>query len=138
MPTATIEYLGNLRTRNIHLSSGTEINTDAPVDNQGKGETFSPTDLCALSLGNCIITTMGIYAQNHQLHIEGTHATITKHMANDPRRIIQISIDLIVKLREIQDEKAKIALERIVHACPVARSLHPDIKQDVKLSFEQP
>ena len=79
-------YLGDLRTQNTHLQSGNSIITDAPTDNQGKGEAFSPTDLCALSLANCIITTMGIYAQNHGYHIEGTQAHTTKHMASDPRR----------------------------------------------------
>lgn len=138
MPTATIEYLGELRTSNTHIASQQTIITDAPVDNQGKGQAFSPTDLCALSLGNCIITTMGIYAQNHGYHIEGTKAVVTKHMANDPRRIAEIEIDLVVKLKEIEDDRARTALERIVHTCPVARSLHPDIKQNVRLSFEMP
>lgn len=128
-------YVGGLRTENTHLQSGTKIITDAPTDNQGKGEAFSPTDLCALSLANCIITTMGIYAQNHGYHIEGTHAHTVKHMASDPRRIARIEIKLSIKLQEISDEHAKEGLLRIVKTCPVARSLHPDIDQDVTVEF---
>ena len=128
-------YLGDLRTQNTHLQSGNSIITDAPTDNQGKGEAFSPTDLCALSLANCIITTMGIYAQNHGYHIEGTQAHTTKHMASDPRRIVRIEIKLHIQLQEKHDEHAKEGLLRIVKTCPVARSLHPDILQDVSVEF---
>ncbi len=128
-------YVGGLRTENTHLQSGTKIITDAPTDNQGKGEAFSPTDLCALSLANCIITTMGIYAQNQGYHIEGTQAHTVKHMASDPRRIARIEIKLRIKLLEINDEHAKEGLLRIVKTCPVARSLHPDIDQDVEVEF---
>ena len=128
-------YTGELRTQNTHLQSGNSIITDAPTDNQGKGEAFSPTDLCALSLANCIITTMGIYAQNHGYHIEGTKAFTTKHMANDPRRISRIEIALTIYLKESDDEHAKEGLLRIVKSCPVARSLHPDIHQDVTVHF---
>lgn len=128
-------YTGELRTENTHLQSGNSIITDAPTDNQGKGQAFSPTDLCALSLTNCIITTMGIYAQNHGYHIEGTTAHTIKHMASDPRRIIRIEVNLEIHLKEKDDEHAKEGLLRIVKTCPVARSLHPDIDQDVKVSF---
>lgn len=129
-------YVGDLRTENTHLQSGTKIITDAPTDNQGKGQAFSPTDLCALSLANCIITTQGIYAKNNGLHMEGTHAHTIKHMANDPRRIVRIEMQLTIKLKEIDDEHAKEALSRIVKTCPVARSLHPDILQDITVTFE--
>ncbi|MEY4003569.1 MAG: hypothetical protein RIT07_1611 [Bacteroidota bacterium] len=128
-------YVGDLRTQNTHLQSGNSIITDAPSDNQGKGEAFSPTDLCALSLANCIITTMGIYAQNHGYHIEGTKAHTLKHMVNDPRRIARIEIKIQVSLLENKDEHAKVGLLRIVKTCPVARSLHPDIIQDVTVEF---
>jgi uncharacterized OsmC-like protein len=128
-------YVGELRTQNTHLQSGNSIITDAPSDNQGKGEAFSPTDLCALSLANCIITTMGIYAQNHGYHIEGTKAHTIKHMGTDPRRIVRIEIHLQIQLQEKHDEHAKVGLLRIVKTCPVARSLHPDIKQDVQVEF---
>lgn len=128
-------YTGGLRTENTHLQSGNTIITDAPTDNQGRGEAFSPTDLCALSLANCIITTMGIYAQNHGLNIDGTTAHTIKHMASDPRRIIRIEVDLQIKLEQKDDSHAREALLRIVKTCPVARSLHPDIEQDVTVSF---
>jgi uncharacterized OsmC-like protein len=129
-------YVGGLRTENIHLHSGTKIITDAPLDNQGKAETFSPTDLCALSLANCIITTMGIYANTQGYNIDGTRAHTIKHMASDPRRIERIEIKMVVKLREFDDEHAREGLLRIVKTCPVARSLHPDINQDVHVAFE--
>ncbi|MBL7813157.1 MAG: OsmC family protein [Bacteroidetes bacterium] len=128
-------YLGELRTENTHLQSGTKIITDAPTDNQGRGEAFSPTDLCALSLANCIITTMGIYAQNQGYHMEGTTARTIKHMASDPRRIARIEIHMEIKLQEKEDEHAREGLLRIVKTCPVARSLHPDIEQDVQVAF---
>jgi len=129
-------YVGELRTENTHMQSGTKIITDAPTDNQGKGEAFSPTDLCSLSLTNCIITTMGIYAKAQGYHIEGTHANTIKHMASDPRRIVKIEIKLTINLKEIGDEHAQEGLKRIVKTCPVARSLHPDIEQDVSVNFE--
>jgi putative redox protein len=128
-------YQGGLRTENIHLQSGNSIITDAPTDNQGKGQAFSPTDLCALSLTNCIITTMGIYAQNHGYNIDGTKAHTVKHMASDPRRIVRIEIHLTIKLAQIGDEHAKEGLLRIVKSCPVAKSLHPDIQQQVEVAF---
>ncbi|MBM3920510.1 MAG: OsmC family protein [Sphingomonadales bacterium] len=128
-------YLGDLRTQNVHLQSGNSIITDAPTDNQGKGEAFSPTDLCALSLANCIITTMGIYAKNQSYHIEGTKAHTVKHMENDPRRIARIEIHIQIHLLEKSGEHAKEGLLRIVKTCPVARSLHPDIIQDVTVEF---
>lgn len=128
-------YLGELRTENTHLQSGTIILTDAPTDNQGRGEAFSPTDLCALSLTNCIVTTMGIYAKNNGYHIEGTEALTVKHMASDPRRIARIEVHLKITLAESADERAREGLLRIVKTCPVARSLHPDIIQAVQVEF---
>ena len=128
-------YLGELRTENKHAQSGTIIHTDAPTDNQGKGESFSPTDLCALSLTVCIITTMGIYSQNNGFHLDGAVAKTFKHMANDPRRIVRIEILMELKLREMDNMHAREGLLRIVKTCPVARSLHPDIDQDVKVEF---
>lgn len=135
MITASTKYLGQLRTENIHTRSGQTIITDAPVDNQGKGEAFSPTDLCALSLTNCILTTMGIYAQNHGINITGSSAETTKHMANDPRRISKIEVVINIKLVENDNTHAKQALENIVKSCPVSRSLHPDIIQDVTINY---
>jgi uncharacterized OsmC-like protein len=128
-------YQGELRTENTHVQSGTVILTDAPTDNQGKGEAFSPTDLCALSLTNCILTTIGIYCQNHGYHLDGATAETTKHMANDPRRIVRIEVQMELQLREKDDAHAREGVLRIVKACPVSRSLHPEIEQDVTVKF---
>ena len=130
-------YLGELRTENTHLQSGNVIHTDAPTDNQGKGQAFSPTDLCALSLTVCIITTMGIYCQNNGFHLDGARAKTFKHMANDPRRIARIEIIMDLDLREKDNMHAREGVLRIVKSCPVARSLHPDIEQDVKVEFAE-
>src|SRR5687768_3871767 len=118
-------YLGELRTENTHLQSGTVIHTDAPTDNQGRGEAFSPTDLCALSLTVCIITTMGIYCQSNGYHLQGARAKTFKHMVNDPRRIARIEIQMELQLSEEDNAHAREGLLRIVKTCPVARSLHP-------------
>jgi putative redox protein len=129
------KYLGELRTENTHLQSGTIIHTDAPTDNQGKGQAFSPTDLCALSLTVCIITTMGIYCDNHGYHMDGVQAKTIKHMASDPRRIAKIEIKMDINLREKDDAHAREGVLRIVRSCPVSRSLHPDVDQDVHVEF---
>jgi putative redox protein len=130
MPTSEIKYLGNLRTEAIHTQSGTRIITDAPVDNKGKGEAFSPTDLLATSLGVCMITVMGIAAQTHDLNIDGTTCSITKIMAPDPRRVVEIQSVLNFPKNNFSDKDKKI-LEHTALTCPVHLSLHPDIKRDV-------
>ncbi len=127
-------YLGNLRCENLHTQSGTQILTDAPTDNQGMGSAFSPTDLCALSLTTCIVTTMGIYAQNQGFELLDAEANTFKHMANDPRRIARIEIHLTVTLAADATDRIEEGIRRVVHLCPVARSLHPDIHQDVQLT----
>jgi putative redox protein len=127
-------YLGNLRCENLHTQSGTQILTDAPTDNQGMGSAFSPTDLCALSLTTCIVTTMGIYAQNQGFVLLDAEAQTFKHMANDPRRIARIEIHLTVTLAADATDRIEEGIRRVVHLCPVARSLHPDIHQDVHLT----
>ncbi len=116
-----------------HCQSGTVVLTDAPVDNKGKGEVFSPTDLMATSLGSCMLTIMGIAAQEHGFSIDGSTATVTKIMASDPRRIAEIKID--ITFPEVYSEKHKKILTIISKTCPVALSLHPDLKQDVSLHF---
>jgi uncharacterized OsmC-like protein len=128
--TSTITYLGDLRTECTHLRSGQTIITDAPVDNNGKGEAFSPTDLTATSLGTCMVTIMGLSAKNHNIDIDGTKLEITKHMASDPRRISQIDIKIILPKRSYSDRELKI-LETSARTCPVALSLHPDIRQNL-------
>ena len=128
--TAEIIYEGQLRTRCRHIQSGTEILTDAPTDNHGKGEAFSPTDLTATSLAACIITTMGIKADQMQLDINGARAEATKIMAADPRRIAEIHVSIYMPAKNYTDKDRQI-MERIAHTCPVALSLHPDLKQVV-------
>jgi uncharacterized OsmC-like protein len=130
--TSTITYLGDLRTECTHVRSGQTIITDAPVDNNGKGEAFSPTDLTATSLGTCMVTIMGLSAKNHNIDIDGTKLEITKHMASDPRRISQIDIKIILPKRSYSDRELKI-LETSARTCPVALSLHPDICQNLTM-----
>ena len=132
--TANITYKGGLRTICTHIRSGNEIITDAPIDNQGKGEAFSPTDLTATSLGTCMLTVMGIKAQSWGKDIEGAEATVTKHMAADPRRISQV--DLLITIQGIPfTEKEQDILRNTGLNCPVAKSLHPDIIQNVEIRF---
>ncbi|MBS1622578.1 MAG: OsmC family protein [Bacteroidetes bacterium] len=128
--TAEIIYEGHLRTRCRHIQSGTEILTDAPTDNHGKGEAFSPTDLTATSLAACIITTMGIKAAQMPLDIDGVRAEATKVMAADPRRIAEIQVSIYMPAKNYTDKDKQI-MERIAHTCPVALSLHPDLRQVV-------
>lgn len=134
MATSKITYTGDLRTTSIHLKSGSEIITDAPTDNQGKGEAFSPTDLLATSLGNCMLTIVGIAAKNHGFNIDGTTAEITKVMAENPRRVSEIHVSLQFPANNYT-EKDKTIIERSAKTCPVAFSLHPDIKQEVTFSY---
>ncbi len=131
----TSTYLGALRCSNIHEQSGTEIFTDAPIDNQGKGSAFSPTDLCALSLTTCIITTMGIYANLKQFEIPSIQASTQKIMGTTPRRIVKIISEIHIQLSEEATERQREGLRRIAHTCPVANSLHPEIEQDVRIHF---
>jgi len=128
-------YLGELRCSNIHEQSGTEIFTDAPIDNQGKGSAFSPTDLCALSLTTCIITTMAIYAQLKGFDIPEVKATTEKIMNSNPRRIAKIISNIEVTLKPDVTERQREGLKRISHTCPVSKSLHPDIEQEMNLTF---
>ncbi|MDQ1088689.1 MULTISPECIES: OsmC family protein [unclassified Siphonobacter] len=135
MATATITYLGQLRTQATHVRSGSEIITDAPVDNHGKGEAFSPTDLVASALGSCMLTIMGIVAQRDQVDITGTQVEVTKSMAENPRRISEIAVKLIVKTSQPLTETRKKKLENAALTCPVAESLHPDLVKAVTFEF---
>jgi len=135
MPTAHISYLGDLRTLTTHLQSGTAINTDAPTDNQGKGEAFSPTDLTATSLAACMITTMGIVAQRDNVSLVGTEIDVTKIMSTSgPRRIARIEILMHVPAGEMTHEYKQKMLHT-ANACPVAASLHPDIEQYLEIHW---
>ena len=130
--TSTIIYKGNLRTELTHLQSGTVIENDAPTDNKGKGERFSPTDLLATSLGSCMITTMAIRAADMNLNFDETKIEISKVMSTDaPRRIVAIKADLIFTKTFDATQEQKQQLERIARSCPVEKSLHPDIVIDV-------
>lgn len=131
--TSTIVYKGNLRTELTHLLSGTVIENDAPIDNKGKGEKFSPTDLLATSLGSCMITTMAIRAADMNLNFDGTTIEITKIMSSDaPRRIVEIIATLKFTDQFIATEEQKEQLIRIARSCPVEKSLHPDIKLNIE------
>ncbi|WP_034258996.1 OsmC family protein [Altibacter lentus] len=129
MSTAKVIYLGDLRTECKHLQSGSTFITDAPLDNNGKGEAFSPTDTVATGLANCMLTMMGIKARDLQVDLSGTTALVTKTMAADPRRIAKIEVEM--HLPEGIDDKSKIILERTANTCPVHYSLHLDIERVV-------
>ncbi len=134
MVTVKSTYLGELRTRNSHQQSGSELITDAPTDNQGRGEAFSPTDLVATAFADCIITIMGIKARDMAVDISGTSYDITKVMYADPRRIGEIHIDFNFPSRNYS-HKVKTILERVAETCPVALSIHPDIKRIIKFNW---
>lgn len=134
MYTSKIEYLGELRTEATHLQSGNQIITDAPTDNHGKGEAFSPTDLVATALGSCMISIMGIKLLGSGKDIKGAMADVTKVMYSEPRRIGEIHVKINVPDADFS-EKEKQILINAAHACPVAKSLHPDIKQVIEIIF---
>lgn len=134
MTTVKAKYLGDLRIECVHLQSGTKIVTDAPTDNHGKGESFSPTDLCASSLAACMMTIMGLYAQNAGIDVTGTEIEISKVMAADPRRIGEVVVTFHMPDRAYT-EKDKKALERAAHTCPVHYSLGEHVKQTVTFEW---
>lgn len=134
--TSTVVYTGDLRTELTHLQSGTTIENDAPTDNHGKGERFSPTDMLATSLGSCMITTMAIRAADMNLNFNGTKINITKIMSSDsPRRVAVIVAELIFTENFKATEEQKEQLIRIARSCPVEKSLHPDIKLEVSFNW---
>lgn len=128
--TSEVTYLGDLRAESVHLSSGAKFVTDAPVDNHGRGEAFSPTDLVATALANCMLTVMGIGAQGRGIDMDGTHVSINKIMAANPRRISRIEATVTFPNKPFTDEQKKL-LEHIALTCPVAQSLHPDLEQAI-------
>lgn len=129
MSTSKVTYQGDLRTTALHLQSNNEIITDAPVDNHGKGEAFSPTDLLATSLASCMLTIIGIKARDMDIDIAGTTSEVTKVMAADPRRVSEIHI--IIRFANQLDEKVLKIFYNTALSCPVAKSIHPDITQNV-------
>lgn len=134
MATSKITYNGGLRTSSVHERSGNVIITDAPVDNKGKGEAFSPTDLLATSLGNCMMTIMGIAAGEHGFNIDGATCEITKVMGENPRRVVEIIAVLQFPANGYSD-KDKTIIERAAYTCPVFYSLHPDLKKTISFNF---
>lgn len=131
MPTSIVKYTGHKTTRAVHIRSQSVIETDAPPDNKGKGEKFSPTDLLATSLASCMITIMSILAERENIPLEA-EAEVTKIMADNPRRVSEIHIDL--KLKNFNyTERQKKMIENAAYTCPVAKSLHPDIQQKINI-----
>jgi uncharacterized OsmC-like protein len=136
MATSKVLYLGNLRTEATHLQSGTKIITDAPTDNNGKGEAFSPTDLVATALGSCMMTIMAIFAERNGIDLSGTEIEISKIMSSEaPRRIVKVEALLKMKSLTELSEDMKTKLERAAHTCPVALSLHADTEQVISFQW---
>lgn len=132
--TSKVTYLGDLRTSSIHVKSGSEIISDAPLDNHGKGEAFSPTDTVATALATCMLTVMGIKARSMDVDFTGATAEVTKHMQAEPRKISRIEAHFDMGIAA--DEKTRAILERTALTCPVYLSLHPDIAKDVTFSWK--
>ena len=132
-PIKTI-YLGELRTEHEHLQSGNKVITDAPTDNRGKGEYFSPTDLLATALGSCIMTIMGIKARDNGIDIEGTQVDVTKIMASDPRRVAEVVVEFTFPAKNYTDEEKQL-VESVAGISPVPLSLHPDLVQTIKFNW---
>lgn len=132
--TSKITYLGELRTTSVHLQSGTEILSDAPTDNHGKGEAFSPTDLVANSLGTCMVSIMAIKSKDLNVDLTGSTVEVTKIMQAEPRKIAKIVV--VLNMSIAADEKTRTILERVAMNCPVLLSLHPDIEKDVTFNWK--
>ncbi len=136
MATAKTVYLGDLRTEITHLQSGNKIVTDAPTDNHGKGEFFSPTDMFAASLASCILTIMGLSAKTYGFDIDGTEVATTKVMGTNPRRVVEIIVEMTFPHNRYTDKERKL-MELAANECPVANSLHPDIKKTITFKFKE-
>ena len=134
METSRITYTGDLRTEAVHVKSGQMFVTDAPTDNQGRGEAFSPTDLLATALGACAITVVGIAARTHGINVDGTVIKITKIMVSDPRRVGEVVVEMDFPQVKYS-EKEKQIIRHTINTCPVGQSLHPDLKQTFILNF---
>ncbi|MDB4581949.1 OsmC family protein [Draconibacterium sp.] len=134
MTTIQTIYLGILRTENEHLQSGNKVITDAPTDNQGKGEYFSPTDLLATALGSCIMTIMGIKARDNGIDIDGTKVDVTKIMASEPRRVAEVIVEFYFPPNGYTEEE-KHLVESVAGTSPVPLSLHPDLKQTIRFNW---
>ena len=133
MYTLEIKYLGNLRTSSTHLDSGSAINTDAPKDNHGLGEAFSPTDMVCSALASCILTIMAIAVEKNGIDIKDTTAIVKKTMGNNPRRIAKIDIDLTFTKK--LDSKTKTILERAAYNCPVHHTLSKSVEKNISFKY---
>jgi putative redox protein len=134
--TASVIYKGQFRCECTHLQSGTVIETDAPTDNRGKGERFSPTDTLCVALATCIVTTMALKATNMGIELANTSIAVTKHMLSDPRRIGKIEIALSLPDTVIANEKDRLILQNVGDNCPVAKSLHPDLNIQIEYKWD--
>lgn len=134
MDTARITHLGELRTEALHVRSGQRFITDAPVDNQGRGEAFSPTDLLAASLAACMLTTMDIKARARGIALRGASARVVKHMAAAPRRVQRVEVHVELDGSRLSPED-RAFLEETAHTCPVALSLHPNVVQETTFTY---
>ncbi len=133
--TSSFKYIGDLQLEVKHEKSGQTFLTDAPVDNNGKGSAFSPTDLMATSLGLCMVTIMGIASQTHGFPMDGVHGEVTKIMESNPRRVSEIVVTLYFPDNGYTDKQKQI-IRQITKTCPVAYSLHTDLKQVINIIFE--
>jgi len=133
MNTFEIKYRGDLRTTAIHLDSGCEISTDAPKDNHGLGETFSPTDMVCTALASCILTVMAIVVEKDNVDIKGTTAVVKKTMGNNPRRIVKIEID--ITFPKEYDSRTKTILERAAFNCPVHHTLSENVEKNISFTY---
>lgn len=132
--TSKVTYLGDLRTSSVHLQSGTEILSDAPTDNHGKGEAFSPTDLLANALGSCMVSIMAIKSKDMDINLVGSTVEVTKIMQAEPRKIAKIEI--VMNMSVAADEKTRTILERTAMNCPVLLSLNPDIEKVITFNWK--
>lgn len=128
-------YLGGLRNEVEHLQSGTKLITDAPLDNHGKGESFSPTDLFASSLGCCMLTIMGISAESYGFNIDGTTIETEKIMGTNPRRVVELKLDIHFPKGSNYTDQQKRLIEAAARTCPVANSLNPEIKKTITFNY---
>lgn len=135
MNTISVRYQGDLRTEATHLQSGTSFLTDAPTDNQGKGESFSPTDLIATAVLSCMFTMIGITARNHNLNLGMVSGEVLKTMANKPRRISALEMEITIQGHYLNDSGKKL-IEAAALSCPATRSIHPDIQLMIKFMYE--
>jgi putative redox protein len=129
-----IEHAGGLHSEALHTQSGTKIQTDAPLDNGGKGDSFSPTDLLATALGTCMTTTMNLYARKNGFNIDGVRAVVSKHMVSEPSRRVG-KLDVVVEMPLPANHPQRMALEKVALNCPVAKSLSPEIQIPVSFSW---